>query len=109
MTEPLTIKDLNCSTCPNKEMRHSYGYDRDRPSCKLTKWFLDFPNPDETIVKDFVGVVGCASHPLALQVLAGPVIAELEHMRGGFYVGVRGEGFIHGISTAISLLKEGVH
>jgi len=99
MTEQLTIKDLNCSTCQHYQYKI---VETEGEYCLIADEFIDNST-------DHMEKVGCASHPLALQVLAGPVITELEHMRGGFYVGVRGEGFIHGISTAINLLKEGVH
>jgi hypothetical protein len=56
MTE-LTIKDLNCSTC-NK---YRWG------GCSTGMAY------DSHIISS----VGCASHPLALQVLAKPVVEEL--------------------------------
>ena len=59
--------------------------------------------------RQVTGKAGCASHPLALQVLAGPVIEELEKRDA--------RDSIHGVPTsqkkeayneAIQLLKEGV-
>jgi hypothetical protein len=118
MTEKLTIKDLKCSTCPNKEVRKSSGFGRERPRCKITGWFLDIPRPGQSIQTEFVGVVGCASHPLALQVLAAPVIEELgkeEKEQIKIYQNattmneeVYHQGIVFGIQRAAKLLKEGV-
>jgi len=68
MTEPLSIKDLNCSTCTNKD---PYGY------CPIDGWKV-IGNHCTTVQESFTGMCGCASHPLALQVLAKPIIDELE-------------------------------
>jgi hypothetical protein len=71
MTEQLTIKDLNCSTCPI--------YD----TIKCPYWKQVIESKFEDIVttrrlKDIVSFTGCCYHPLALQVLAKPIIVELE-------------------------------
>ena len=75
MTEPLTIKDLNCEnhcnhlcisdvkdSCPNEEICGVHG-------CTIT--------PE---IKSWVEIHGCPNHPLALQVLAKPVIEILEYL-----------------------------
>ena len=72
MTEPLTIKDLNCEnncnhldisnvsdSCPNEEICGLHG-------CTIT--------PE---IKSWIEIHGCPNHPLALQVLAKPVILPL--------------------------------
>ena len=54
---------------------------------------------------------GCASHPLALQVLAAPVIGELERRNMSskkMNIGMLCTGVREGREEAIHLLKEGV-
>ena len=76
MTEPLSIKGLNCSTCPNapvKEINKRYDkFDTYKYFCRLKQVWI-FGTAFNTME-----ITGCASHPLALQVLAAPVIAELK-------------------------------
>jgi hypothetical protein len=62
-----TIKDLNCENCNvNKNMLSRYGM-----NCEVCG----------NIDPNTINKTGCASHPMALQVLAGPVIEELERMQ----------------------------
>jgi len=69
MTEPLSIKDLNCSTCTNDKCYHHPQHFR-----KVCLW----SEADHKKVWEFTKGYGAICHPLALQVLAAPVIAELE-------------------------------
>ena len=70
MTEPLTVKDLNCGNCivPHKVVnalsRHPKFYCND----------VELPIATYQVVCER----GCCTNPLALQVLAAPVIAKLE-------------------------------
>jgi len=70
MTEPLTVKDLNCGNCivPHKVVnalsRHPKFYCND----------VELPIATYQVVCER----GCCTNPLALQVLAAPVIAELK-------------------------------
>ena len=108
--EHLTIKDLNCGNCPKHSIKahpirsgniHMCGDDR-----------IDDMAPSVTKER------GCASHPLALQVLAGPVIEELEKEEKeqiGIYQSattmneeVYHQGIVFGIQRGATLLKEGV-
>ncbi len=110
MTEKLTIKDLNCGNCTTI----CCGF---HPDCVAYREQI-FEERVEA-VRWFVSVWGCARHPLTLQVLAGPVIAELENMKtnahkrmnacldlgyDGNWQGGKEEAF----EEAIKLLKEGV-
>ena len=70
MTEPLIIKDLNCSTCTNDKCYHHPQHFR-----KVCLW----SEADHKKVWEFTKGYGAICHPLALQVLAAPVIAELEN------------------------------
>ena len=68
MTEKLTIKDLNCRNCGNQSTSR----------CPM-KWEAFNGNSDK--LSGFNSgnhSCGCLYHPLALQVLAAPVIEELE-------------------------------
>lgn len=68
MTEKLTIKDLNCGNCGNQSTSQ----------CPM-KWEAFNGNSDK--LSGFNSgnhSCGCLYHPLALQVLAAPVIEELE-------------------------------
>ena len=105
MTAPLTIKDLNCPNCPD----HSEN--------KYTDFCGGYPmaRDDPTEIIEFIRVHGCALPPLALQVLAGPVIEELEN-RITLLENARGHNMnLSGGNLSISLyrdmitlLKEGV-
>jgi hypothetical protein len=75
MTEPLTIKDLNCDTCPTTKCFHHPMHWKTSSQC--------WSKADHEKVWEFTKEYGAACHPLALQVLAGPVIAELERRRKG--------------------------
>jgi len=61
-TEPLTIKDLDCSTCSKRETLQ----------CPIELAV------DIGLAKHLSEVCGLACHPLALRVLAQPVVAELK-------------------------------
>ena len=107
MTDKLTIKDLNCGNCPKHSIKahpirsgniHMCGDDR-----------IDDIAPSVTREH------GCASHPLALQVLAAPVIGELEkritmleNARGHNMNLSGGNLSINLYKDVIKLLKEGV-
>ena len=62
--DELTIKDLKCITCTKKETLQ----------CPIDMAM------DIGTVKYVSKICGLACHSLALQVLAGPVIAELERL-----------------------------
>jgi len=110
MTENLTIKDLNCGNCTTI----CCGF---HPDCVAYRE----PIFEERVeaVRWFVSVWGCARHPLALQVLAAPVIEELEtEEKDRIYTyehsttmneETYSQGIIWGIQKAIKLLKEGVN
>ncbi len=69
MITKLTIKDLNCENCPNDQECPTYDDIKVPPDAqRRRRWER----------RQVTGKVGCASHPLAPQVLAGPVIEELE-------------------------------
>ena len=91
MTKQLSTKDLNCGNCIKQYHKECPMYDsiNDNEAWRTSE------------------VCGLACHPLALQVLAQPIIIELDLMLGGSGVGARFEGFTHGISKAIRLLKGG--
>lgn len=75
MTEPLSIKDLTCPTCTDSTcwLNGKNVYYKKAYSSKLNKDHQrDIAEHRDAIMKK-----GCASHPLALQVLAQPVVAEL--------------------------------
>ena len=102
MTTKLTIKDLNCGNCPNDQECPTYDDIKVPPDAqRRRRWERS----------QVTGKVGCASHPLALQVLAGPVIEELEKRNARskkMNVGELCAGVREGRSEAIKLLKEGV-
>ena len=83
MTAPLTIKDLNCGNCTNRQCKAADAHGA--ILCKIGVYSGDYlsgvPRIRYWITKkqqEHIAARGCASHPLALQVLAGPVIEELE-------------------------------
>jgi len=100
--DELTIKDLNCDTCKNDE-------------CDWHPDQAPFPEEVTFFVSDLREVIketGCASHPLALQVLAGPVIERLESQKATLRTYLPMAFRVGGIEMAdraIKLLKEGVH
>ena len=108
MTEKLTIKDLNCRNCGNQSTSR----------CPM-KWEAFNGNSDK--LSGFNSgnhSCGCLYHPLALQVLAAPVIEELEkEEKDRIYTyehsttmneETYSQGIIWGIQKAIKLLKERV-
>lgn len=114
MTEQLTIKDhpCNCATCTNKSCP---VFGREPPiteeMIRKSKIADEVDKARALIFMDSTGWIGCMFHPLALQVLAGPVIAELnkrEHNIGMHPCALE-SGRIGGYNEAIKLLKEGVH
>lgn len=102
--ERLTIKDLNCGNCPSyvsSTVRKGFM------KCAVSDYLLNSMQNIEGHIK----IVGCASHPLALQVLAGPVIEELGKRNARskkMNVGELCAGVREGRGEAIKLLKEGV-
>ena len=71
MSDKLTIKDLNCQNCTIEECDlHPKHKPADRHRLVLRQWYATST--------DAIKGAGCASHPLALQVLVAPVIEELE-------------------------------
>jgi hypothetical protein len=72
MTEPLTIKDLNCTMCDFAEETNSKEYPY---KCTVSK---PMPMMVHTWALAWQRYSGCASHPLALQVLARSAIEKLE-------------------------------
>ena len=69
MTAPPTIKDPNCGNCPNDQECPTYDDIKVPPDeQRRRRWER----------RQVTGKVGCATHPLALQVLAGQVSEELE-------------------------------
>jgi len=102
MTAPLTIKDLNCSTCPNRIIAPIGS----RVCTILT---VEHPDSYQIGIPFYQEVVGCASHPLALQVLAAPVIKELEKCITTWNENLQPSddyesGIISGLDVAIKLL-----
>ena len=99
MTTKLTIKDLNCGNCPNDQECPTYDDIKVPPDAqRRRRWER----------RQATGKVGCASHPLALQVLAGPVIEELER-RAKQAEAIDGKGMlILGYTEAIKLIEGGV-
>jgi hypothetical protein len=103
MTEKLTIKDLNCGNCTTI----CCGF---HPDCVAYRE----PIFEERVeaVRWFVSVWGCARHPLALQVLAAPVIGELKERVSEYQETAKRIECPHpsyvasGIKEAIKLLKE---
>ena len=111
MTEKVTIKDLTCKTCTRKKIQ-------DQEGDILISWYCiplkmemgrdpDMDDDDLTIMDR----CGCAHHPLTLQVLAGPVIAELEKTIKINSRWPKLEAYYQGVNImsefAIRLLKEG--
>jgi hypothetical protein len=93
-----TIKDLNCENCNvNKNMLSRYGM-----NCEVCG----------NIDPNTINKTGCASHPMALQVLAGPVIEELEKTIKTNSRWPKLEPYYQGVNAmcenTIKLLKEGV-
>ena len=68
MIKRLTIKDLNCGNCTVREC----GFN---PECIADRSPL-FKVRSEAVLW-FTSIWGCARHPLALQVLAAPIIEAL--------------------------------
>ncbi len=96
MSEPLTIKDLNCSTC--------------NTNCNVMpkskrKEDANFLSPRYHARHLAVEMMGCASHPLALQVMAAPVIAELEQLKGNVYQDFGGRNAYYAYEITTKLLK----
>lgn len=80
MTDSLTIKDLNCSTCDFGKAGVKILY----PNGELKARLIKCQKLNRALLheeSDMITQTGCASHPLALQVLSGPVIAELERCK----------------------------
>ena len=111
MTTKLTIKDLNCQNCTNETCdKHPKNAPSQRQIYKVRQWY-------ETAA-DTIKEVGCASHPLVLQVLAASVIGELEKEEEeqiGIYQNattmneeVYHQGIAFGIQRGAALLKGGV-
>jgi hypothetical protein len=114
MTEPLSIKDLTCPTCTDSTcwLNGENVYYKKAYSSKLNKEHQrDIAEHRDTIMKK-----GCASHPLALQVLAQQVVAEMEnrkliaHNRVNTYIAMGSDedwqgGKEDGFDEAIKLLK----
>lgn len=101
MTTKLTIKDLHCGNC-TRPIGKPGGTD----DCPLS-----IPAHLDVAVVNCIEIIGCASHPLALQVLTGPVIEELERRNASskkMNVGMLCTGVREGREEAIKLLKEGV-
>ncbi|MEN6396769.1 MAG: hypothetical protein ABFC78_09830 [Methanoregula sp.] len=109
MTEKLTIKDLNCGNCGNHRL---IGRIPDIDECAI----MDHTPTREEI--KFIKKWGCIHNPLALQVLATPVMEELgkeEKDQIEIYQNattkneeVYHQGIVFGIQRAAKLLKEGV-
>jgi hypothetical protein len=80
LIKPLTIKDLNCSTCPNapeKEINKKYdNFETYKYFCKLKQLWI-FGTAYNTME-----ITGCCLHPLALRVMTQPVVEELERLEG---------------------------
>jgi hypothetical protein len=70
MTEPLTIKDLNCGNCQNYTTGPHPIFSKDIHYCG-TERISEYQ-------RQCTQHKGCASHPLALQVLARSAIEKLE-------------------------------
>jgi hypothetical protein len=101
MTDKLTIKDLNCGNCPLHSVK-----------AHPIRCYGDIQLCDGKRVNDMMPLTtrerGCASHPLALQILTAPVIEELERLRDEISP-VYNEGRTGiNITDAIKFLKEGV-
>lgn len=96
MTEKLTIKDLNCGNCGNQSTSQ----------CPM-KWEAFNGNSDK--LSGFNSgnhSCGCLYHPLALQVLAAPVIEELEE-RITLLENARGHNMnLSGGNLSITLYRE---
>ena len=96
MTEKLTIKDLNCRNCGNQSTSR----------CPM-KWEAFNGNSDK--LSGFNSgnhSCGCLYHPLALQVLAAPVIEELEE-RITLLENARGHNMnLSGGNLSITLYRE---
>lgn len=106
MTEKaLTIEDLNCTNCPHAEKTNSDIYPF---KCTISK---PVPMMVHCWALAWMRYTGCALHPLALQVLAAPVVGELERRANqaepfGEYP-ASGKGlYLLGIAEAIKLLKD---
>lgn len=115
MTE-FTIKNLNCSTCNNTKCDL---YDLDEVAKNR---ILDMGRV--MLMRCHAEIYGCASHQIALQVLAGPVVAELERRvetqskesdrtcAGAIGYNpnlfMRSRGIEYGYEEAIKLLKGGL-
>jgi len=102
----LTIKDLNCGNCPVAERRNSSEYPFTCTICK------PIPTAVHKYVVAYQHYFGCASHPMALQVLAGSVIVELEKTIKTNSRWPKLEPYYEGVNAmcenTIKLLKEGV-
>ena len=108
MTEPLSIKDLNCGNCPN-----------DRSCSVHPTWPIEgLPQAEQReiiTIRDYTSKCGCLRHPSALQVLAGPVIAALNLQESEYTIrlcntdndNLKSEfaGRAKGYADAINLLK----
>lgn len=99
MTEKLTIKDLNCDNCTIEHCPIMVSGGNFKP---ISGGYSEIDNA--------IKHCGCASHPLALQVLAAPVIEELENRQKQCDWDY-GDECAYGhtaFGDAIKLLKEGV-
>lgn len=76
-TQKLTIKDINCGNCNNKNTEKCPLYHEMMSTERKKPWNWWVPTGSDVIMA-VTETVGCASHPLALQVLAAPSITELE-------------------------------
>ena len=95
MIEPLSIKDLNCRTCPHKiKSTQRLGFMK----CDLSNYLI---TPD-TPIGDHMEIVGCASHPLALQVFAQPIVEELERRKDAWKKSMT---TYHPLETAVKTTK----
>lgn len=105
----LTIKDLKCATCTRKDCDLSNEHLEDTKKTNI----LDVGRI--MIMRCTTEMHGCASHPLALQVIVVPVIEELEkEEKDRIFIyehsttmneETYNQGIIWGIQKAINLLK----
>jgi len=68
----MTDHPCNCETCK------TFDVTDEMDSCPFESVCGEFGMTITPGILSFIKIVGCLSHPLALQVLAAPVIAELE-------------------------------
>ena len=102
-SEKLSIKDLCCSTCTNPDCPTWIGTNLKMAQSGKMRMH---------VIGGVVETLGCCYHPLALQVLAQPIIEELEKRiqygeTNGFPEEFR-DGLHEGYQVAIKLLNERV-